>query len=292
MKKALALLFVTFSFLNISAQSQDEKSLLWEISGPDERISYLFGTYHLLGSDYIKQKPKLDSVFQGSQTVIVETVMDSSQLAQLSMQSFMAQSIEDMADSADYALIKEELEPIAGAPMALLNNMKPVALATIISLQLAQEATPDTFLFSGQPIDLFFAAEAQRKAKNLVPLESMQEQADMLLNSETVEEQLEGLIYILREKKETKQMTEKTIRAYMEQDLLAMIAISEDQADEMGDMKVLIDDRNIAWIPKLKPHLEEGQTFIAVGALHLPGEFGLIELLRKEGFSVKALSIK
>jgi len=292
MKKVFALFMVAVGIFTASAQTQNEKSLLWEISGPEGRTSYLFGTYHLLGSDYIKQKPKLDSVYQISKTIVVETVLDSSLLPELSMQSLMQQSIEEMADSADYALLKKELEPLIGAPMSLLNNMKPITLATVLSLQLAQEATPDTFLFEGQPIDLFFAADAKKQNKKLVALETMLEQTEILMNSETVEEQLEGLIYILKEKDETRLMIERTILAYMEQDIPAMFEISEGQADEMGDMTVLIDNRNKNWIPKIRPLLIEGQTFIAVGALHLPGEFGLIELLRSEGFKVKALAIK
>jgi len=292
MKKVLAHLILALSFLTAAAQSQNDKSLLWEISSREGKTSYLFGTYHLLGSDYIKQKPKLNAIYQNAQTIVVETVMDSSLLPQLSMQSFMQKSIEEMTDSADYVLLKNELEPLVGAPMSLLNNMKPIALATVISLKFAQEATPDTFLFKGQPIDLFFAADAKKRGKKLVALESMMEQAELLMNGESVEEQLEGLIYIVKEKEETKVITERTIMAYMEQDVPAMLEISQGQDEEMGDMAVLLDDRNKKWLPKLEPLLQEGQTFIAVGALHLPGESGLIQLLRNEGYILKPLRLK
>lgn len=292
MKKVIILFVLALSFLNVAAQSQNENSLLWEISSPEGKTSYLFGTYHLLGSDFIKQKPKLNAIYQNAQTVVVETVMDSSLLPQLSMQSFMQKSIKEMTDSADYALLKKELEPLLGAPMSLLDHMKPIALATALSFELAQEATPDTFLFEGLPIDLFFAANAEKKGKKLIALESMMEQAEILMNSESVEEQLEGLIYIIKEKEETKLITERTIRAYMEQDLAAMLEISEEDDGEMGDMTKLLDDRNVKWLLKLEPLLEEGQTFIAVGALHLPGEFGLVNLLRNQGYTLKPLLLK
>lgn len=292
MKKVIILFVLALSFLNAAAQSQNENSLLWEISSPEGKTSYLFGTYHLLGSDFIKQKPKLNAIYQNAQTVVVETVMDSSLLPQLSMQSFMQKSIKELTDSADYALLKKELEPLLGAPMSLLDHMKPIALATALSFELAQEATPDTFLFEGLPIDLFFAADAEKKGKKLIALESMMEQAEILMNSESVEEQLEGLIYMIKEKEETKLITEATIRAYMEQDLAAMLEISEEDDGEMGDMTKLLDDRNVKWLLKLEPLLEEGQTFIAVGALHLPGEFGLVNLLRNQGYTLKPLLLK
>jgi hypothetical protein len=78
----------------------------------------------------------------------------------------------------------------------------------------------------------------------------------------------------------------------MQQDIPAMLDISSDYEEDMGDMTALLDDRNKDWVPKLKPLLAEGSAFIAVGALHLPGEFGLIELLRQEGYSVRAVEIK
>jgi len=292
MKKVLTLIVLALAGFFTSAQSENQKSLLWEISGPEEKVSYLFGTYHLLGSDYIQEKPSLNSIYQKSQTVVVETIIDSALLPQLSMLSIMQESIEDMADSADYALIKKTLEPIIGAPMALLNHMKPMALAAVISMQLAQEATPDTFLFSGLPIDQFFASDSKARGKKIVALETMMQQMEILMNSESVEDQLEALIYIIKEEEETRAMTERTILAYMQQDIPAMLDISSDYEEDMGDMTALLDDRNKDWVPKLKPLLAEGSAFIAVGALHLPGEFGLIELLRQEGYSVRAVEIK
>jgi uncharacterized protein YbaP (TraB family) len=107
-----------------------------------------------------------------------------------------------------------------------------------------------------------------------------------------VEDQLEALLYILNEKDEVRQMTQRTITAYMKEDLAAMLAISQDYEKEMGDMSAILDDRNKNWIPKLKPLLAKGSVFIAVGALHLPGEFGLIKLLEAEGFGFKALALK
>jgi uncharacterized protein YbaP (TraB family) len=255
-------------------------------------VSYLFGTYHLLGSDYIKEKPNLNLVYEKSETVVVETIIDSALLPQMAMKTIMVESIEDMVDSADYALISAAVEPLVGAPMSMLNNMKPMALATVISLKMAQDATPDSFQFSGMPIDQYFASKAKELKKNTVPLESMMEQADILLNGESIEVQLEALLYILKEKEEGRQMAQRTMTAYIEEDLAAMLTLSQDYEEEMGDMSAILDDRNKNWIPKLKPLLAEGSVFIAVGALHLPGEFGLIRLLRAEGFSLKPVEVK
>jgi uncharacterized protein YbaP (TraB family) len=292
MKKVVALFTLLLAGLFVSAQSVKQNSLLWEITGPKGKVSYLFGTYHLLGSDYIKEKPNLNLVYEKSETVVVETIIDSALLPQMAMKTIMVESIEDMVDSADYALFSAAVEPLVGAPMSMLNNMKPMALATVISLKMAQDATPDSFQFSGMPIDQYFASKAKELKKNTVPLESMMEQADILLNGESIEVQLEALLYILKEKEEGRQMAQRTMTAYIEEDLAAMLTLSQDYEEEMGDMSAILDDRNKNWIPKLKPLLAEGSVFIAVGALHLPGEFGLIRLLRAEGFSLKPVEVK
>jgi uncharacterized protein YbaP (TraB family) len=292
MKKVVALFTLLLAGLFVSAQSVKQNSLLWEITGPKGKVSYLFGTYHLLGSDYIKEKPNLNLVYEKSETVVVETIIDSALLPQMAMKTIMVESIEDMVDSADYALISAAVEPLVGAPMSMLNNMKPMALATVISLKMAQDATPDSFQFSGMPIDQYFASKAKELKKNTVPLESMMEQADILLNGESIEVQLEALLYILKEKEEGRQMAQRTMTAYIEEDLAAMLTLSQDYEEEMGDVSAILDDRNKNWIPKLKPLLAEGSVFIAVGALHLPGEFGLIRLLRAEGFSLKPVEVK
>ena len=292
MKKVLTLLVLLFTALFTSAQSKNEKSLLWEISGPEGKISYLFGTYHLLGSDFINENPTLNNVYSNANNIVVETVIDSAQLPQMAQYSMMQESIKGMLDSTDYLLLSEKIEPLVGAPMVFLDNMKPMALATMLTLQMATAETPDTFLFEGMPIDQFFAWDAKKKNKNILPLETMLEQIELLFNSETVEDQLEALMYMVKEPEEMQEMTQNTIKAYIQQDLDAMVDISNDYEEDMGDMTKLLDERNENWIPKLKPLLAEGSTFIAVGALHLPGELGLLELLRAEGYTLKALELK
>ena len=53
------------------------------------------------------------------------------------------------------------------------------------------------------------------------------------------------------------------------------------------EWKTMVDDRNKAWIPLLTEQINKQSCFIAVGALHLPGEMGIIKLLRKEGYNVE-----
>ena len=82
--------------------------------------------------------------------------------------------------------------------------------------------------------------------------------------------------------------------AYMNQDLNTMLKISEerkgDQCDALpGEEDVLIYNRNKAWAEKLPAIMKAAPTFVAVGALHLPGEKGLLNLLKRQGYTVEAV---
>jgi uncharacterized protein YbaP (TraB family) len=84
-------------------------------------------------------------------------------------------------------------------------------------------------------------------------------------------------------------VTTGIIAAYHQDDLSELYEAAMLSGMEAGDMEVLLDERNQAWVPKLAPELNKGGLFIAVGALHLPGEQGLIALLQAEGYKLKPL---
>jgi len=86
------------------------------------------------------------------------------------------------------------------------------------------------------------------------------------------------------------------VLAYLKGDLDEIYRRSmemQSQDDELAKrlMHSLIDERNQRMLERMLPELKKGRTFIAVGALHLPGEFGLLNLLRKAGFAVTPPSL-
>lgn len=267
-----------------------KSSLLWKIEHPETKeVSYIFGTYHLIGSDYLEQNPKVEKAYTEAKTVVVETVLDSSAMLTVAMKAMMFDnSLRNLVDSADYLLLQQEIEPIIGMPIAQFDNIKPIMLSTMYTVAKAQEVTPEDFAFEGTPIDLFFAENGRETGKKVVALETAMEQAEILFDSQTVEEQAEALVESVKAEMEDN-LSSEVLDAYKEQDLDRLWKLTQDWDESMGEMTLLLDDRNQKWIPKLKPLLEEGDVFIAVGALHLPGETGVLKLLKKEGFKVKSV---
>lgn len=279
----LAVLLV--GVFNLNAQ---KSPLLWKVTAPEANTSsFIFGTYHLVGSDYLKDHELVRKAYDDASTVVVETVLDSSAIMVVAMKGMMLDhSLKDLVDSADYALLKTELEAVLGMPIEQLSNFKPIMISTMYSLAKAQEATPESFSYGGSPIDLYFADEGKKNGKEIIPLETALEQAEILFEGQTVEEQAMALVENVKAEVED-DLSSEVLDAYMAEDLDRLWKLNGDWDDSMGEMTVLLDERNKKWIPKLKPVLDTGNAFIAVGALHLPGKVGVLELLKKEGYKVE-----
>jgi hypothetical protein len=286
MKKALSLLSLTF-LLSLHAEAQKNNSLLWEVKSSNGKTSYLFGTYHLIGSEYLKTHKKVAEAYAKSNTVVVETVIDSSQMMQMAMVGMMPdKSLKSMVDSADYAMLKKEIMRVTGYDIAMFDQMKPMTISAMYAAALAEDELDGEGL-SGNPIDVYFASYGKRNGKEVIELETMMEQAEMLYNGTTPEEQAAVLVQSVKDSLKSSEVTEDLLEAYMAEDLDLMWKMSNEEEDPLMDMTLLLDNRNTAWIEKLKPVLNAGSAFIAVGALHLPGDVGVIELLKKEGYSIK-----
>jgi uncharacterized protein YbaP (TraB family) len=82
------------------------------------------------------------------------------------------------------------------------------------------------------------------------------------------------------------------IAAYKSQDVEKLyLGAVEDEKSDPDFQKKLLDDRNTAWIPKIEAFVKDKPTFIAVGAGHLGGKNGVIQLLRAKGYDVKAIRL-
>ncbi len=287
MKKAL----LSFVFLIGVFSASAQNSLLWKVEAENGEVSYLYGTYHLLGADYFQEKPQVTKAYQSARMVVVETVIDSSQIMQLATLSLMpGKSLKAMTDSMDYIILKEKLEPVIGMDLAIYDMVKPMALTTAYIGAIANELTPDSLKYGGLPMDLHFAKNAKSEGKTVMQLETMREQFEMLFNSKTVEEQLEELLEMVKEEDDSGEILVSIIQSYFQNDLDGLYKASMEWEYEPEEMEILIDNRNLNWIPKLEPELNKGGLFIAVGALHLPGEKGVITLLQEKGFKLTPLN--
>ncbi len=265
------------------------QSLLWEVSGNGLRMpSYLFGTYHILKDSYLQQNPSVRKAYTEAQGVVVEMVVDSSATLQVAMRGLMLNnSLEKLLSPADYELVAKKFKAQTGFDLMMFNQMKPVLTATMFSMAQVEKEADTLKSFTGQPIDLYFAANGKQTGKTILPLETMEEQMTLLYDHDPVEKQAKDLVAMVKEQGKSKDQSRLLTQLYLKGDLDSMFKLMQSAEADYGSMAHLIDERNRNWMKRLPALLAARPTFVAVGAGHLPGPNGLIALLRKDGFTVK-----
>lgn len=292
MKKLFGIFLFTCLTLNSNAQ------LLWEISGNGlTQPSYLFGTHHLAPLSITDSIKGFREAFEKSTRIIGELSMPESQTPQ-AMQ--MMQGMMMMPDSTlrmlftndEFELVNQYVKANLKFDMDQVPTLKPAFITNNIVLMIYMQQHPE---FNPQEqMDAHFQVKALEKGKKIAGLESMEFQCNLLFNGSPLKRQAELLVCTLSDIEKTVETAQILTEAYMQQNLAAMLQISEEKTNTQCDLlpeekEAMIDNRNKTWVKQLPALLKEEGNFIAVGALHLPGESGLIALLQKEGFTLKAV---
>lgn len=283
MKRILSL-FIFFFIFGAVSFAEDGKGILWKISGNNlSQASYLFGTIHTDRPEVLNLPAKVKKIFNQSESFSAEvnldltTIMKVSQLMMLPEQ----QSLKSLLDKSVY----QKSIAIAGAlgiPEFMLNRMRPWAVAVTISMP-KQE--------SQLVLDMKLYMDAQQSGKRVYGLESIEEQLSAF-QTMSIENQIAMLNETLAQHHLFEDMFKELLTAYLNRDLAELQSLDKkyqsksNQELESYLRKELLEKRNIRMYERMQERLEEGNAFIAVGALHLPGEQGLINLLRRQNFTV------
>ena len=294
MKRISAALLV--GLLSIAAHGQDNKennTLLWKISGNGlEKPSYLFGTIHMLCADDAILSRNMKRAISECDEVYLEVDMDNmfemlGAIGKMKMNDDT--TLQDLLSKEDYKKVKEYFESKGSMlPFAMLETFKPMLAASTLE----QGAMPCENTAMMEQIIMNEAKEHDKKIKGL---ETMAYQAGVL-DSIPYKLQAQQLVEYIDNatsgKKDDKQM-EQMFDAYKSQDLKKLEALMvEADASMSSFIDIMLYHRNLNWVRKLKDLLPKKSLVIAVGAGHLPGEKGVIQLLRKEGYKVTPVENK
>lgn len=256
--------------------------------------SYLFGTHHLaplsVATEFGVMPP-----FNSAGQVVGEIDMTQGQMQMsMKMQPFMIapadSTLSKVISPEDMAVINEEFKkwtPMPGLELSALEPMKPMAVTTIVAASIAMKSMPG---FNPQEqLDSWFQTQGSKDGKKIIPLETVEQQAEILFNQTPIAYQAEALVELLKDTDKAIKSTQELTDAYMAQDLKKMAELSEAESEHPEFMAALLDRRNESWLKQLPAILSNGPTFVAVGALHLAGDKGLVEGLRRLGYSVTPL---
>ncbi len=256
--------------------------LLWEIRAPGGPRSYLFGTIHLSSPEVTALRPAVTAALLGARRFGMEVLLDFETLMRVA-DLMRAKDDERLASHADPDLLARTRELLAtyGVSAAAADDLKPWAAYTTLSLPPGQSAVP---------LDLLLLGTAEKRGKELFGLESLEEQAAVFERMSIADQMAllkDAVCHYATLQAETGQM----IAHYREQDLNALYRTAQryNSGAQQRLMDVLLTQRNRRMFDRLQPYLEAGDAFIAVGALHLPGPGGLLELLESNGYTLHAM---
>lgn len=284
--KSIAVVAVLLISSGIFAQAKkatsvnsNDKSLLWEISGNGlSKSSYLYGTIHMIcGNDYFLSD-KTKKAFAASDNLFLEVnVSDPKELS-------AAQQLAYGKDPLSKTLSPEQLNDLD----ALLQKRTGMTVKQVDKFSLMTVMSLITMKSFGcvdiKSYEMEFIAMAKDSNKSVTGFETLQAQMDFLNNAYSDAE----VITMLQESND--EYTKKLVQNYIQENLPEIYKdITAPKVMNEKARKWLLEVRNENWVVKMPDMMKDKSTFFAVGAAHLLGEQGVINLLRKKGYSVKPI---
>ena len=296
MKRILIIIALIVVTLGASAQ------LLYRISGRElASPSYILGTYHLAPVTFVDSIPGLRRAMDECQQTYGELLTsqmantDSVALLQQAMMLPDGMTIDKILSSDEMTRLNAYMNKLVGMDLTnplmaqQMGRMTPVALSTNLSLLafVKKNGTLGGF-------DEYFQKESLAQGKGVGGLESISSQVNTLFKSMTLERQKEQLMCQVDNADLYDEMTDAVIRAFYAQDIDAIkeamdLTLNNSCDGTQEEEDVMINNRNANWVEKMPALMVLRPTLFAVGAAHLPGEKGVLNLLRQVGYTIEGV---
>jgi uncharacterized protein YbaP (TraB family) len=285
------LIFVSFVLFVQDALCQPQKSFLWKIQSEGNTV-YVLGSLHFAKGEIYPLHQRIENAFDQSDFLVVEANVND--IGKADVQKLVGSALYPANDTLEkhvsaetYERVKKEIEGL-GVPPELISKQKPWFLAmTLVALESVKLGLDPKL-----GIDMHFLSKAQGK-KKILELESLDYQISVLSGLSDKDQEL-FLLYTLKDLTILEQEIDKMIQAWTSGDTKAMEALMTRSVSE--DKKLssiyekLVYERNKKMALKIRNFLKAKETyFIIVGAGHLVGNEGIIELLKRDGYRVEQL---
>lgn len=282
-------LVVAFLFISLITFSQAvTSSLLWEIKGPKQKNSaFIFGTMHLMDDSHFYFPKKLEKIILNVETVCLE--INDIQRTQLNPDllflnegSFLAKLSESAMDSicnwasAKLLMNREQFT-------TNFSKAKPFLLFQLI----LQSELPANLQSQELAIEKLLQT---KKNKQTIGLETFESQL-ALFDDLPFESQVNLIMTEIAAESDVLINFTHLQENYLEQNVgkIHDLLLTEN-TDPIFNVR-FIDERNVSWVKKMIPMISSQSILFAVGAGHLGGKNGVLNLLRKEGFTLTPISL-
>lgn len=288
-KPSITLASTTWLFA-LSIVTVQAESTLWKVSS-NKGTMYIQGSAHVLKAENYPLAPAIEQAYSNSTTLVLEVDMGemmSPQTQQLILEKAMLKQPDTLKTILEPEIYNslEELASEAGLPLAAMQQFKPWFATMTITLLKMQKMGLDENL----GLDRYFYNKALKDEKAVKGLESIDFQI-ALLDSLSDENPNDFVTRSITELAQIEDDLNTLLKAWETGDFQTLeTLINKSFEDFPGQFDKFITARNKAWIRPLSGMLNSGDThMVVVGAGHLPGEEGVIKLLKKKGYSVEQL---
>jgi uncharacterized protein YbaP (TraB family) len=285
------LILVSFAASSPDVFSQSQKNFLWRV-GSGTNTVYVLGSLHFFRKEIYPLNKGIETAFDRADILVVEANVND--ITKLDIQKLMEsafylddETLEKHVSAEAYKLIQKETGRL-GLRLEFINRQKPWFLALVLeSLELLKLGFDPHY-----GIDKYFLSKAAGK-KNILELESLDYQID-LLSKFSDREQESFLLYTVKDLRILRQEMDKLTQAWITGDAQGLESIMTRGVVEDRRMssvyEKLVVERNRNMASKIEEFLRNKETyFVVVGAAHLVGNQGIIEILKGRGYLVEQL---
>lgn len=278
------LFIITLGFLfGISSAQTNEKSLLWKISGNGlKHHSYLYGTIHVTCDATLPEKVK--NALDKTDQLCLELDMDDTNMQTEMMGGMMMKdgvTMQSLASKEDFEIVDAFLTKNLGFSAKMLNTLKPFMVSAMLY--------PKMISCEMQSVEGELMKIAKEQKEETIGLETVTEQLNVF-DAIPYQDQMNELVKTAKsDLDKDRNELNKMLELYKTEDVEAMYTFTQQSENVLTSKfdEELLNSRNQNWIARISKIADNKATFFGVGAAHLGGEKGVINLLRKYGFTVE-----
>jgi len=285
MNRVLLLLVFGVSCIASRAQVPVENSLLWEISGRGlAKPSYLFGTIHLICPTDFSLSDSLKSTLGRTQQVALEMDMDDPGMMAGMMKTMnmaAGNELKKLVTEQEYQRLDRFFKDSVHVGLAMFERAKPFVLMGPL-FNTVLDCQPQSY-------EMALVELAGKQKSEVIGIETLEEQM-AIFDTIPYKDQAKMLLNLIDSLPSARKEFKRLVALYKAQNINELYGMTlKSEFGMEGNEEVMLFARNQKWIPRIRRIASAKPTFFAVGAAHLGGEKGVIALLRKEGFVVRAV---
>lgn len=279
MKRTVMLMLgVIIGISVLTAQDNNTNSLLWKVEGNGlEAPSYLFGTIHMLCEGDFEMKGKVVKALKDADGLVME--LDYSNAEEMAIMQQSAIGKQKISEQLNEEQLKQ-LDALLLAKVGMsATALDQYSLMTVNAILLVNGlGCQNMKMFESE-----LAAIAMEESKNIGGLEKVSDQMEKFDKAYPTDFMFSQLMLI----DDYMESFDQMVIAYKEENISELLAgLTAEKFMDENAIKYILNDRNNDWAEKIPSLIETESKFIAVGAAHLAGEQGLIQLLKKKGYTV------